>query len=287
MPRIEISFVSRAPLAGFPDAHGSAQKQDKHTTSDNRDQLTMSNLDERLERIEKQVMILLERQRLSRFDNIMFLIYPLVIFGTTLSFTISLQYDVIRNIQMWGVPLLPILETLRLIFVGVFGVAFSIFVIGYARDSMKGRLMSLYMLGVVGFLWTLPVLLPLLSLLRIVLPDIFTSWEVQFLLWMSCGGAIFYLVSEELDRLLGRLAKWFQDSVPITLKESRAYLDSWRTPDKHRLWIKVLWSTGLVVYFAALGIAAWEGQLSGRSVYDSLYIAAFLIATEAIMIWRL
>ena len=246
----------------------------------------MSNPDERLERIENQVKILLERHRLSRFDNLMFLVYPLVILGTTLSFTISLQYDVIRSTQAWGVPLLPILEMLRLIFVGVFGVAFSIFVLAYAKDSMKGRLMSLYMLGIVFFAWTASVSSSLLSSMQIALPDTFTYW-VQSLLWLSCGVAILYLAVEGLDRLLGHLAEWFEDSIPITRKEGKTNLGSWRKPDRHHLTIKVYWSIGLVIYFVALGIAAWRGQLSGRVVLDSFYIAAFLIATEAIMIWRL
>lgn len=245
----------------------------------------MSNPDERLERIENQVKVLLERQRLSRFDNLMFLVYPLVIFGITLSFTMSLQYGVIKNTLIWSAPLLPVLEQLRLVFVVFLGSTFLLFCLAYAKDSVKWRLSSLNIL-VWALFSTTPVLILLLSS-EMMLPDTFAIPWVQVIISLPCVLALFYLTLEGADRLLGRVAQWFKNSIPITLKEAQVQLDTWREPIKHRSRVKVLWSISLVAYSVTLGVAAWRGQLSGRNVYDSLYIAAFLIVTEAIMLWRL
>lgn len=245
----------------------------------------MSNPDERLERIENQVKVLLERQRLSRFDNLMFLVYPLVIFGITLSFTMSLQYGVIKNTLIWGAPLLPVLEQLRFVFVVFLGSAFLLFCLAYARDNVRLRLTSLGSL--VWALFCTTSVLGLLLSSQIMLPDMFAIRWVQVIILLSCILALFYLTLEGADRLLGRVAQWFKNSIPITLKEAQVQLDMLREPIKHRSRVKVLWSIGLVVYSVTLGVAAWRGQLTGRNVYDSLYVAAFLIVTEAIMLWRL
>jgi hypothetical protein len=38
------------------------------------------------------------------------------------------------------------------------------------------------------------------------------------------------------------------------------------------------------MYFMMLMIAVWRGQLGGRGLFDTLCVAAFLIATEAIIL---
>lgn len=153
----------------------------------------MSNPDERLERIENQVKVHLERQRLSRFDNLMFLVYPLVIFGITLSFTMSLQYGVIKNTLIWGAPLLPVLEQLRLVFVVFLGLTFLLFCLAYAKDNVGLRISSLNSL-VWALFCTTPVPALLLSS-QIMLPDMFAIRWVQVIIWLSCVLALFYLTS--------------------------------------------------------------------------------------------
>jgi len=79
--------------------------------------------------------------------------------------------------------------------------------------------------------------------------------------------------------------------MPITFKQARVSLDLYRTSKLPwpitRLISKASWSVGVIMYFIILAIAAWRGQLSGKVVYDALYVAAFLIMTEAIILWRL
>lgn len=62
----------------------------------------MNNADERLEEIKNGVKILLERQRLSRFDNLMLLPYPLIILSITLSLYMSVQYEALRSFVVSG-----------------------------------------------------------------------------------------------------------------------------------------------------------------------------------------
>jgi len=244
----------------------------------------MSNLDKRLERIENRVEILLERQRLSRFDNLMFLTYPVVIFGITLSLTLSIQYDVIRNILLWGNPMVLFLEVFRaLILVGLGG-AFLFFCLAYATDRLELRLASLrilvvFTLGIVGWIF--------LTLLGLGVLALFGTFAAELIFLAPLILAFAILGAEALGRLVDWVASWFEKRMPITVKAARASLGTFHRFAKHRLVLKASWSASSLMYFVILVIAALRGQLMGGTGYDAFYVAAFLTATEAIILWRL
>jgi hypothetical protein len=245
----------------------------------------MSNLDERLERIENRVEMLLERQRLSRFDNLMFLIYPLVIFGTTLSLTLSLQYESIKVMLVWGIPMVQFLDTIRFLLLFGLGLVFLFFCVGYAKDSLGIRID------------TLGNLFSTLVLLGAGVPSLFlSSWQalpstfpalLRFPVTLPFFVAFLLLLEEARSRFVGWVASWFERSMPVTLRKSQFSLSKWHVVVKHRLMVKVSWSVGVVMYVMILMISGWRGQLSGRTVYDSFCTAALVVVTEAIMLWRL
>jgi hypothetical protein len=245
----------------------------------------MNNVDERLERIENRIEMLLERQRLSRFDNLMFLIYPLVILGITLSLSLSLQYETVKSIQVSGVPLVQLFDVFRILFPLGLGLTFLTFCLAYAMDKPGTRLVSLEGLIVILFALAVCVLGLLLTSWQI-LPGIFTV-PAALLDMLLFGVALYSLFLEARGRFIGWVASWLEKSMPTTLKAAQVSLDTWHKPPRHRLVIKASWSMGLLVYFMILLSAAWRGQLFGRIVYDALYVSAFLLMTEAIVLWRL
>ena len=148
----------------------------------------MRNVDERLEGIEDRVEILLERQRLSRFDNLMFLAYPLVILSITLSLTISFQYEALRSLQVWGVSLVGLLEILRALLGLCLGAAFVVFLLAYAVDSLDLRLVSVLVLAssVLLSFGSSFVLVALLSILGSVIDVTTTSVRSVIVIFPFC-----------------------------------------------------------------------------------------------------
>jgi hypothetical protein len=209
----------------FPDAHSSAQKQDKHTTSSKRDQPTMSDLDERLERIENRVEMLLERQRLSHFDNLMFLAYPIVILGITLSLTLSIQYEAMKSVLVFGVPLNEVVFGICYVFLSGFGVAFLIFGIGYAKDSLHLRLTSLRFLlgGLASLANAIALIISWRTLSDILsgLQAIFPTNTVRLVILTPFLVAWLGIVALGTERFVRRVASWLEKSIPEILKEAR------------------------------------------------------------------
>jgi hypothetical protein len=249
--------------------------------------LIMSNVDERLEGIEDRVEILLERQRLSRFDNLMFLAYPLVILSITLSLTISFQYEALRSLQVWGVSLVGLLEILRALLGLCLGAAFVVFLLAYAVDSLDLRLVSVLVLAssVLLSFGSSFVLVALLSILGSVIDVTTTSVRSVIVIFPFVFSALLLLV-EGVFRTVDWVCSWFKGIMRISLRERVVTLSSRpTTPPRFPLMAKASWSVGSLVCFLILAIAGLRGQLGGKSVHDVLYASAFLIATEAIMLY--
>lgn len=254
-------------------------------TSDKREWSIVSNPDEQLKRIENQVKILLERQRLSRFDNLMFLFYPLVIFGIGLSLTLSLQYEMMKSIMIWGVSMAQILDTFRLVYVLGPALIFAWFCWGYAADDLVIRLESLELLGLM--LLVLPFsIISLFLTHHFVLPASFTTIFPILLLSIPPYFVLMYLAGEAGQRLAGWVASWFERNIPITVEASHGRLRKFHARSRH-LPVKVVWSASSLMYFMILAIAAWRGELIGETGHNALYLAAFFAVTETVMLWRL
>lgn len=165
------------------------------------------------------------------------------------------------------------------------------FGIGYAKDSLDLRLIGLrYLLGglvslanVIVFIILGQTLSDILAGLQAIFPTIAGGLVVLVPLFFAWIG----IVVLGTERFVRWVASWLEKSIPEILKEARVSLDTWHKLPIHRLTIKPSWSVGVVMYLMILIIAAWRGQLDGRAFYDALYVAAFLIVTEAIMLWRL
>ena len=134
----------------------------------------VSTSDERLWRIEREVKLLQERQCISRFDNLMFLSYPLVILGLTLLTDAIRGYEQILQTSIMGVPgdiLLLIVFYLGILFIiAVFG-GFGGFLYAYASDELNGRVRAcenllLFPLAPVGIAICL-FLIPVVARLRL------------------------------------------------------------------------------------------------------------------------
>ena len=247
----------------------------------------MSNVDERLERIENRIKILLERQSLSRFDNLMFLAYPLVILSITLSLMISFQYEALRGLQVWGISLIELLEILRVLLGLCLGASFVVFLLAYAVDSLDLRLLSVSVLALsVLFPFGSSFALVALFLILGIGIDFTTTSVTSFVVVIPFLFSALLSIIEAVILLLNRVGSWFENSMRTSLRERMVTL-SWRptAPTRFPLMARALWSVGCLIWLVVLVIEAWRGQLGGKSVHDLLYASAFIIAIEAIMLY--
>ena len=103
-----------------------------------RGEIAMSQLEDRLAGFGNQLQELLERQRLSRFDTLMFLVYPVVITASTWLLNALWQINTLLETQVLFVSVTDLLP----VGVGfdVFLVAgFLLFAYSYGTDNMKER----------------------------------------------------------------------------------------------------------------------------------------------------
>jgi hypothetical protein len=69
-----------------------------------------------------------------------------VILGITLSISPYSQNEALKGIYVWGLPLVALIELLRVL-LGCVSLAFAIFLIAYAFDSLDFRIMSVLVLA--------------------------------------------------------------------------------------------------------------------------------------------
>jgi len=218
----------------------------------------------------------------------MFLSYPLVILSITLSLTLSFQYEALRSLQVWSLSLVGLLEILRALLGLCLGAAFVIFLLAYAVDSLDLRLLSVLVLATSILLpfGSSFVLVALLSILGSVI-DVTTTSVTSVIVVLPFLFSGLLLIVEAVFRIVDRVGSWFKGIMRTSLNEHIVSLLPLPKPPIARLMVKASWSAGFLVCFVVLAITTWKAQLSGRIVYDALYVAAFLIVAEAIMLWRL
>jgi len=253
-------------------------------------QETMSTNDERLSQIENKVEQLLQRQRLSRFDSLMFLAYPLVILGITVFANAFLRYGTMQGATIMGVSLSDVLLWSASSFAYGFVAGFLIFLYGYATDSCRLRIKGaqVFWAGLQLMVFTLVVLFvsPWISELGRSVTCASVRW-LSNLLMFTGGGAGFFWFFLPFHRFTRHIVAWFSSNAPFDPKvqhESKLILEVSR-PELALLISKALWSLSFVIY-SIIVVLAW-GNLSANTISIALFGLAFFIATECILLWRL
>lgn len=94
---------------------------------------------EQLSRIECTLEDLLERQRISRIDTIVFLLYPAVFFTVPLLANWYMQWEILTRISFGPITATGLILFLTIFFVTGIVVTFVRFILAYARDDLKRR----------------------------------------------------------------------------------------------------------------------------------------------------
>lgn len=83
-----------------------------------------------------------ERQRLTRLDTVLFLVYPIVILGITLLANGFVQYQTLGNVKILGLPFnLLLFEGSFLFALGIL-YGFLYFIRAYLEDDLRRRILA-------------------------------------------------------------------------------------------------------------------------------------------------
>jgi len=184
------------------------------------------------ERLYQRLQEIVERQSLARFDNIMFLAYPLLIATSTLLVSMVWNYAALEKLHIFGQPARDVLIVSIGFLLVVAVPSFFGFLLAYMRDNMPGRLLAyarfLFVCGVLPiFFAVLPAALSLhAGLGELKVPSQLCNLMISVPLVFSAASLWVVLVSRACLRLLG----WFEQNVPtrfVSVRHSDRFYQNW------------------------------------------------------------
>jgi hypothetical protein len=250
--------------------------------------------EEQLRRIENELEDLSERQRISRFDTLMFLMYPLTLFIMSLLVNVLLQWKSLSQGGILGVMYSDILLVF-FVFMGM-GMVYTLlrFIRAYTRDNLEERFVafrSFMSYGVSGFSSAIIYLFWLSTTLDLV--QIYPSLDlagVTIRLGFVFGSmvAILFLIGAIILKYVARVLPWLKAIAPR--KAAAEKIDSIdllkETNSLLRLgtiaWIITCVSYGLVVV-NAVHVAGVKGTV----LYHILLLSALVVMTLTLVAKRI
>jgi hypothetical protein len=249
-------------------------------------------------RLEGRLRELLERQRLSRFDTLMFLLYPATIAAFTALASSLWQIGTLRNFQVFAgltaANIVLMLATLLIIFI----CGLVLFAHAYACDSVRERIEAagLLALGVILVGGPILLLIGVVTLLGsaspIGIPPSLQGYELWFfglgalalVAWILLLFAVAYEVQGYVQR---SAALWFMQNLRfLCAKENLVF---GQLPRWHHTYLAVLWfAICLPSYALAIAYVSWLVGLFNILV-DCHYLAfvALFVASTFLVFRRL
>jgi hypothetical protein len=244
-------------------------------------------------RLEGRLRELLERQRLSRFDTLMFLLYPTAIAAFTTLASSLWQISTLRKFQVFAgltaADLVPLLTLLVIIFIS----GLVLFVRAYASDRMRDRIEAagLLALGVILIGGSILLLVGVVTLfgpvqgIGIPLPlQGYQTWffGIGVLLLLSWTLLVFAVAYEVQDHVHSAVALWFMKNLHLLCaKENLAFR---QLPRWHHTYIAVLFfAICLPSYAVEIAYVSWLVGLF-NTVLDCHYLAFVALFTASILL---
>jgi hypothetical protein len=210
--------------------------------------------EEKLTRLEEQLIEVIERQRLSRLDTVLLMAYPLVILGISASSYAIVQLKNFGEVTIGAVPLSMLVGYVVFGF-GLWGIiGFGTFLRAYLGDNMETRITASAL-----FLFTSIAVVEIIALVTGATFIAAFAWEyvptlgIGLSVVFDVGGFVTALV---LGISLGfstlfRVERWFTTNLPNTMRKSTIAFPI--TPGAHRL------ADQYIKRWSRIGRAAWFG----------------------------
>ncbi len=235
-----------------------------------------TSIDEKLDKIENMLEDIQEKQRISRFDNLMLLTYPLFFFCFTLLMIAYSNLELLKLIKFFGLPLDSWLFMATMIYLMFLAFPFAIFIRAYISDSLKWRMTASDTLVFYTILWSSFILLliagsPLGELAKNYAP------MLNLLLLGSFGFSFGrFILNASVSRAENRLLQWLQANFDRRIRMENIKMfkpETARGPTiLHKIsWLVFFGSYAYVIYLATLS----DGLTS--TIYHILYLIVLII----------
>jgi hypothetical protein len=247
---------------------------------------TRTRVDARLRKLESLAEDIAERQKLSRLDTVVFLLFPVLLLITTSISNVITNYQSIVKIPVIGPFIAQNLSSLLIAPFGVLLFTFLLFLKAYLGDDLKGRIDSCSL--IYGYTWYF-----LLFFIQTQIPALIYGWAqgqgwlIAFLPSLFSAILIlaaFYFVSSTQVSLSGRIAAWLQENVPRKWKQDG--LSTERVPSYRKAYLrhgKLAWAVACALYAIMFALAVARGGLKAVSAFQfGLFLALALVMFGAL-----
>jgi hypothetical protein len=248
---------------------------------------TLTRVDTRLTKLESLAEDIAERQRLSRFDTVVFLLFPvLLLITTTLSNAIA-NYQSVVKIPTIGPLIVELLPLLLILPFGGLLFTFLLFLKAYLGDNLRGRISAcslIYAYTVLFLLYFVQTQIPALiygwaeegqGWLIAYLPNLFSTVLIL---------AAIYFMDSSMASLSGRIAAWLQENVPRKWKAEG--LSTELIPSHKAAYFllgKLTWAVACGLYAIMFVLAIVRGGLRAVSAIQfGLFLALVLVMLGAL-----
>jgi len=250
--------------------------------------------EEGLVRLEARLDELLERQRLSRFDNVFFLTYPVIILILSWLSNALWQAEALSSHRIFGTSLSALLSQVSLVFLMLVVLEFVMYVRAYYKDDLAARIYSSASLagGIIVVLGiAFAMLFPERALAYLVEKHIVSQLPSGLLvaLWAFSLG---YLSSAHIFKGSRRVfSVWFRENLPllVSLSNGRESMMRWSERSWRSSRIDMILWFGLCLPSYAIPVALTiraEGYLGGETIVHYGILIALVVGSIIVLGWR-
>jgi hypothetical protein len=244
-------------------------------------------VDTRLRKLESLAEDIVERQRLSRFDTVVFLLFPVLLLITTTLSNVITNYQSIVKIPTIGPLIVKLLPSFLILPFGGLLFTFLLFLKAYLGDDLKGRISACSLIYAYTVIF-------LLFFVQTQIPALIYGWAEEGQGWFIASLpslfstvlilAAIYFVSSSQGSLSGRIAAWLQENVPRKWKAEG--LSTERIPSQkaaYLLYGKLTWTVACGLYVIMFVLAIARGGLKAVSAIQfGLFLVLVLVMFGAL-----
>jgi hypothetical protein len=233
---------------------------------------------------------LIEHQRVSRFDTILFLLYPVLLAGMIALTSAILQYRALQGISILGIDFVVILVLGGLLIIAVLGLGFVAFILAYLRDDLKARIGAcvyiIDMFGLLIIMFLLACAVPGFQIFEgIVKPDSLRH-GLQGGLAFGVGYTMSAVWAAPTSLSRQRIASWFEGAAPrMFVAAQRPFINNgeWK---KKFLDVKIGSLMTCCVYGAMVISLIRAYGFQGTAIYHAAVLIVLVALTCFLILYR-
>ena len=237
---------------------------------------------EKLDKIESMLEDVVERQKISRFDTLMFLMYPAVFFCLAILINAYSSWKLLKDLYLLGWPLGFVLFGMSYVFGTVLILPLVIFIRAYVTDSLRLRIGACFISLVMTICY---VFLALAIILPSPISDLARRYGdiARLVVTNALGMLIVSFIAEPIVYVEDKITLWFFENLPQRIRREGFKLKRPRIAKRVFVARKLVWLTFSLSYGTIVILAIRLEGLHGTILYHAIVLVVFLLTSTLIM----